>query len=240
MTSKKRIGAVIQARMTSRRFPGKVLYEVSEKPLLGYLIDSLLRCETSFYQTIVATSTDISDDPVVEFCQKAKISYFRGPLQDVAGRFLSICKAYKLDAFVRISGDSPLLDYRIVDRAVQIFHQDQYDLVTNVLKRTFPKGQSVEIVDSQQFERAYCMMQSEDERENVTRYYYTQPERFRIHNFESNGNYGHIQLSVDTPDDMDRFKAIIQKLEHLHWKYTYEDLTLILDEINPLSRKSAC
>src|SRR5438552_13589075 len=109
-----RIGAIIQARMTSSRLPGKVLQPMHGRPMLQYLLDRLSRA-SGVSDVIVATSGDRSDDPIERFCHAAGVKCVRGSLLDVAARFLDVLAAWPLDAFVRVSADSPLLDQRIVD-----------------------------------------------------------------------------------------------------------------------------
>lgn len=222
-----KIGAIVQARMSSFRFPGKVLYEVGGKPMLQYLLESLDHC-TTLEKIIVATSTEDSDNPVAAFCEKAGVPYFRGPLDNVAKRFVETLRVHPLTAFVRLNADSPILDHRLVDRAVDIFFSGRYDLVTNTLKRTFPKGQSVEVVNSIVFKVNYPLMNRQSEREHVTSYFYTHPDRFIIYNFESGKDYSDMQLSVDTSEDMRRFAAIVAKLEKPCWEYTFEDFLTLL------------
>lgn len=217
------VGAIIQARMSSVRYPGKVLHRVNGKPMLEYLLESLSKCE-SVNRVVVATSNNKSDDPVEELCRHIGVDHYRGPLDNVAQRFVEAINVYKFDAFVRLSGDSPLLDYRLVDRAVRIFQSGHFDLVTNTLRRTFPKGQSVEVLDRTVFATTYGKMLAPDEREHVTRYFYTHNEEFAIYNFESEKGYGNLELSVNTPEDMRRFKAIIASMEKSHWEYTFEEL----------------
>jgi spore coat polysaccharide biosynthesis protein SpsF len=103
------IGVIVQARMSSSRLPGKVLREVQGRALLGHLLDGLRQAKGPD-TLLVATSVDPSDDAV-----------WRGPLDDVAARFLGAAEAASLDAAVRICADSPLLDPALVDQAVALF-----------------------------------------------------------------------------------------------------------------------
>lgn len=217
------IGAIIQARMSSFRFPGKVLYDVNGKPLLKYLIESLFQC-SGIDRVVVATSIELSDNPIVEFCQSVGVECYQGPLEDVAGRFAKLLDKYKFDAFLRVSGDSPLLDYRLVSKAVSYFKNGEFDMVTNTLKRTFPKGQSIEIVNRDVFKATYPLMKTRNEKEHVTTYFYLHSERFNIYNFESGEDLGNVQLSVDTTKDMRKFKAIVTSMERPHWQYTFKDI----------------
>lgn len=217
------VGVVVQARMSSTRFPGKVLHEVNGKPLLGYLVESLRRC-TQDVALVLATSDQSSDDPIGQFCAENNIRCIRGPLEDVAWRFKMVVDELSLDAFVRICGDSPLLDYRLVDEAVQMLRQKGGDLVTNVLKRTYPKGQSVEVVNADSFVAAYSKMGSPEEREHVTKFFYTHPDEYDIRSFESDGAFGDESVVVDTVEDMKRFEKLVENMDKPHWGYGWKDL----------------
>jgi len=231
-----KVGAIVQARMNSERLPGKVLHPVRGKPMLEYLLERLDRCE-SLDAVVVATSTDPTDDPVAAFCRQLARQCFRGSLDNVASRFKDVLDTSKLDAFVRISGDSPLLDPKVVDRGVEIFLQSAFDVVTNVFPRSFPKGQSVEVVRSGTFRRAFQKMRDKDELQHVTLFFYRNPQEFAIHSFAADADYSEVHLAVDTMEDMERFSCLLEGMERPHWKYS---LTEILDMCRTLddSRRS--
>jgi len=230
-----KIGGIIQVRMTSKRLPGKVLRSLYGKPMLQYLFESTVHCE-GIEELIVATSTESTDDPIFHFCEAYGVSCKRGPLEDVAGRFAEIVQDLNLGAFVRINGDSPLLDYRLISRAVQNFKKGNYDIATNVLKRTFPKGQSVEVVQASTFLNAYSSMSSAYEREHVTPYFYARQSDFSIYNFESENDYGEIQLSVDSQEDMLQTEQLVAHMEKPHWEYTVEELVALVQELGGNAR----
>ncbi len=230
------LGAIVQARLNSSRFPGKVLHKVKGKPLLQYLLESLAQC-SRLDKVIVATSLEPSDEPVALFCHDLGIACFRGPLDDVARRFLEAAQFNGLDAFVRINGDSPLLDYRLVDKAVSLYLNGKSDVVTNVLRRTYPKGQSVEIIRLNAFKMIYPRLRSDAEREHVTSFFYNHSEEFAIHHFESGKQYGTIQLSVDTPEDMTHFEQIIDSLEKPPWEYSFEDSVRLLRSFSNMGKE---
>jgi spore coat polysaccharide biosynthesis protein SpsF len=155
------------------------LREVDGRPLLGYLLERLRRCR-EIAQTVVATSTDVSDDAVARYCEAQATRLYRGPLEDVLGRFVEVAESLDASALVRVSGDSPLMDPAIVDRAVSLYAAEGADLVTNVQVRSFPKGQSVEVISVDALRRAASQTDDAEDREHVTRYFYRHPEQFRI------------------------------------------------------------
>ena len=218
-------GLIVQARMTSERLPGKVLCNVRGKVLLQYLLESLRHCSVD--DIIVATSELASDNRIAEFCDSFGVSCARGSLEDVAGRFLSIVEEREYGSFVRICADSPLMDYRIVNRAVDVFQAGPFDLVTNTLERTFPIGQSVEVIRSSVFRAEYPSMTLPQDKEHVTAYFYRNSDRFEIHNFESGRDLGNVRLSVDTPEDLERFEFILSAMTREPVEYTFEQCAML-------------
>src|SRR2546428_2643732 len=108
--------------MSSRRLPGKVLRPLAGRPLLTHLLNRLGRCREAS-AVVVATSTDPSDDPVATYCDDFGVRCFRGDLEDTAARLVAAAAWAHFDVLVRVSGDSPLLDPRVVDRAVRIYRR---------------------------------------------------------------------------------------------------------------------
>lgn len=232
-----KIGGIIQARMTSERLPEKVLQNVNGKPMLQYLLERL-SCSQYLSEIVVATSDAPSDNPITKFCLEKGISFFRGPLANVAERFYRLLQKYNCETFVRISGDSPLLDHRLVDFGIKIFLDNNYDIVTNILKRTYPKGQSVEIVKSGVFIETFMKMKKDDDFEHVTKYFYGNKGNYSIYNFESGEDLGHIQLSVDTQKDMDNFRHMVSLMDKPHWEYGYKDIIKIFCKVTENSKGS--
>ena len=185
---------IVQARYNSSRLPGKVLKNLSGKPMLQWTLERLNNCKR-VRRIFVATSEERTDDPIEDFCLSSGWSCFRGNLNDVADRFAQIVHREKIPAFVRISGDSPLMDPEIVDQAIQLYETSECDLVTNILVRTFPKGQSVEVLKADTFLKILPDFDP-SEQEHVTSYYYKHPEKFRMIGFTGGEDAGKCQLSV--------------------------------------------
>ena len=141
---------IIQSRMSSTRLPGKMLMDINGRPLLGRVIDRV-KASKVVTKLIVATSISREDDEIEQFCLNEKIKYYRGDLNNVYKRFKEIVTLEKADSFIRINGDSPLIDPEIIDLAVNNYNNEDCDLLTNIFPRTFPRGQSVEVISSQPF-----------------------------------------------------------------------------------------
>jgi len=200
---------IVQVRLTSSRFPGKVLTQLLGKPMLCWLIERLqLAAEVD--QIIIATSNEAEDDPIEAFSRSVGLNCYRGSLHDVADRLLQVAQQTKVEAFVRVSGDSPLLDPSVVDRAIKLYKHEAADLVTNTFVRTFPKGQSVEVLNTDTFAKVCGRMTGPSDKEHVTPPYYRNPENFHIISFTSGLDAGSIQLSVDTEEDIELAKDLIK------------------------------
>lgn len=206
------IVAVIQARMSSSRLPGKAMRTIQGRSLLGHVVDRVRRCR-SIDGLWIATSINADDDAVASFAQSEGLKLHRGPLDDVAGRLLCAARIAGAQALVRITADSPLVDPAIVDQAVTLFRREQPDLVTNVFPRTFPKGQSVEVIKLSALALAYAEMTTTAEREHVTQWFYTHHDRMLILNFQAPEPRGEMQLGVDTLEDLGRVEAILTRLD---------------------------
>jgi spore coat polysaccharide biosynthesis protein SpsF len=221
--------ALVQARASSARLPGKVLREVAGRPMVAYLLDRL-RQAAGLDEVVLATSDHASDDAVAAVAEKEGCQCYRGPLDDVAGRLLGAARATAADAFVRLSGDSPLLDPRLVSRAVSLYGQRDAEIVSNVLARTYPKGQSVEVVATETLARALPQF-SDADREHVTTYFYRHQDRFRIVGFQRDVSLAHVQMSVDEPEDFHRFERIVASMQRPHWTYGLDEVLALAEPV---------
>lgn len=220
-----KVGAIIQARMSSRRLPNKVLLKVAGKPLLQYLLERLEHCPL-LDDVVVATSDDDSDMPIADFCRTNQISCYRGSLYDVAARFVGALNAFQFDTFVRITGDSPLIDQNQIEKGVRMFLEGDYDLVTNAFPRSFPIGQTIEILDADCFRDTYPRMR-DSELEHITSYYYNHQHEFKIKNHSWNENLSQLQLSVDTHRDLENFTKIVSIMSKPQWEYSLDEILQI-------------
>jgi spore coat polysaccharide biosynthesis protein SpsF len=194
------IALVIQARMSSSRFPEKVLGPLCGIPMLLWTINY---CRKVNLPLFVLTSTDESDDQLISMLEKNDVSYYRGSLENVISRYLSFMKEYDVKKVVRISGDSPLINPDVI---LKVIAQDQEiadaDLTTNVFPRSFPKGQSVEVIPRKSLELLRDRSLSESDVEHVTPYFYANYKEFKINNLSNTEDLSSINLSVDTKEDL--------------------------------------
>ena len=208
--------------MNSSRFPNKVLKKINSKPLIEYLIDQVTFKNIDM-PIIVATSVKKTDQEIVDYCMHKNLEYYRGDLVNVASRFYNIIKIYNLDFFVRVCADSPLLDGNLIKKAVA-YADKNIDIITNIMPRSYPKGQSVEVVNCKTFLSYYEKLSDEEDFEHVTKYFYKNPEFFNIVNLKNDKDCSSVNLAVDTKQDFQKVAKIICKLEKKHYKYSYWEI----------------
>ncbi|MBC8506412.1 MAG: glycosyltransferase family protein [Anaerolineales bacterium] len=182
--------AIIQARMSASRLPSKVLLDIAGRPMLQWVVERTRKART-ISQVVVATTTDPSDDTVVDFCRSQNIAYSRGSIHDVLDRYYQAAKEFKADVVVRITADCPFIDPELLDQAVcglftspsEVIDSDHcplttvhWDFVTNRLPkpwwRSYPIGLDTEVFTFVALEQAWQQAKELHQREHVTPYFY--------------------------------------------------------------------
>lgn len=219
------IGLILLCRYNSSRLPGKILEEVGGKTVLERLYERLLQTRGP-EEIVVATSEERSDDRIADFCQERDIRYFRGDLQDVAGRFLECAQAAGFDFAGRINGDNLFADIPTIQRAIRLAGTESFDLVTNVPGRTFPVGMSVEIVRTAFFKEVMASVEEARLREHVTLHLYENDELGRRYIIRCAGLSGAkgAHFAIDKPEDLERARALVGRMNRAHIYYHLPDL----------------
>ena len=211
---------IVQARTSSKRFKNKILYSFYGKPLIQHVIEKIKKSKK--VEIIVSTSTNKEDDKLVKFLQDKKIKYYRGSLNNVAKRLYETAILEKKDFFLRISGDSPLIDFQLINKIIDIFKKNKnFDLVTNIFPRTFPSGQSVEIIKTKTLGNNLKFFSKLD-KEHVTRYFYKNYSKFKIKNFINKKQTYIKKQSIDTPKELKVLLKFLTKKKFLNYSYLNE------------------
>tara|TARA_X000000950_G_scaffold288388_1_gene404911 strand:- start:55642 stop:56310 length:669 start_codon:yes stop_codon:yes gene_type:complete len=205
----------VQARLSSKRLPGKVLKKIGRKKLLDLLIERLEKTSLSEH-IFLLTSNRPSDDLIENYCIRNKIKYFRGDLNNVFGRYKNFLENFKYDAIVRISADSPLIEPKLIEDMIEIFKNNKKDIVTNVFPKSFPNGQSVEIISSHIFRSVKSENLKKDEKEHVTKHFYKNFLKYNILNFKCPYKHKYPKLTIDTIDDFIKLEIFIKKKHNLN------------------------
>ena len=196
--------AIIQARSNSKRFKNKVLFPIYGKPMIEHVVNRVAK-SNKIKKIIVSSSVNKSDDNLIKYLKSKKISYYRGSLQNVALRLYKTAEKYESDFFLRVNGDSPLIDFQLIDKIINTHNKakKKFDIITNVFPRSFPKGQSVEIIKTSILKK-YLKKFNALEKEHVTMFFYSNSKNFKIKNFTLKAKNKMMNLAVDTKMDLKR------------------------------------
>jgi len=202
-----KIPIFIQARMNSSRLPGKMLMIMKNgKTLLETVVARCQTCQLSD-RVIVLTSNEPSDCEIANICRQNQVDVFRGSLENVYERYTDAIVKYGVEAFVRICGDSPLISHRLIDYSIDAFKSENADIVSNINVRTFPSGQSVEVISSQIFTSKQHLKSKNFSNEHVTQGLYDIPGRF--FSVETIHSSPLSKISIDTKEEFDSINSLI-------------------------------
>jgi spore coat polysaccharide biosynthesis protein SpsF len=203
--------AIVQARMSSTRLPGKTLADVGGEPMLALLLRRLGSARR-ISGIVVATSTEVLDDQIARLASSIGVAVSRGPSQDVLARYL-LAIGDRDDPIVRITGDCPLVDPGIVDETVERFLSvPGCAYASNIEPRTFPDGLDVEVFDAAALRTVAREPLDTYDREHVTSAIRAQPERFRQAAIVASCNLGELRWTVDEPEDLEFIRMLLRRL----------------------------
>jgi spore coat polysaccharide biosynthesis protein SpsF len=234
--------------MSSSRLPGKILADIAGQPMLQRVFIRTSRAATVI-ETIFATTTDPSDDPVAEYCDFSGIPFTRGNLYDVLDRYYQAAKQAEADYVVRITADCPVIDPALIDDVVSTLLDGEYDFVCNRLPppyhRTYPIGLDIEACSFKVLEQAWEKAKEPQQREHVMPYFYEgvelitenrslqtgiSPRGYNIALLQHTTDFGDYRWTVDTPEDLEFMRQVYSRFDgrdDFTWK---EVLDLVHDE----------
>ena len=217
--------AVLQARMSSTRLPGKVLRDLAGAPMLARQVERLRRARR-IDRLVVATSEQPEDDAVADLTRALGLGVHRGPLHDVLARFVGALDAFgPADHVVRLTGDCPLADPEVIDRLIALHLAQGSDYANNTGEsRTFAHGLDAEIVTAEVLRTAGAEAADPYEREHVTPFIYRRPERFRLAVLRNDTDEGDARWTVDTPEDFAFVEAVYEALHASTPDFTSADV----------------
>ena len=202
--------AIIQARMSSKRLPGKVLLPLAGVPALNHVVSRIQSCKT-INKVVVATSADPSDDVIETYCKEENFDFYRGSLLDVLDRYYQCAKSENASAIVRITADCPVIDPVVVDAVVTGFLAGRYDYYS--LTNEFPDGLDCEVISFSALEKAWKDAKLPSEREHVCPYIHTSHKsEFKTGGLELFTGLQHMRWTLDEPNDYELLKKIYDSL----------------------------
>ncbi len=234
MTQKLNIVTVVQARMSSTRYPYKVMMDLAGKPLLFRLLERIF-ASPSAGKVVVATTTDPADDYISDFCHKENISFYRGDSMDLLDRHYKTALCYNADVVVKIPSDCPLIDPGIISRVINYF-VDNYgslDYVSNLHPPTYPDGNDVEVMTFPALKTAWLNAEKNFEREHTTPYFWENSQLFRIGNvkWETGLDYSmQHRWTIDYEEDYFFIKTVYEELYPKNKLFNMHDILSLLEQ----------
>lgn len=226
--------AVLQARVSSSRLPGKVLKPILGVPMILRQIERLRRSRR-IERLVLATSIDPSDDPLVEVATKAGLEVSRGSLDDVLDRFVQAALPYRPDWVVRLTGDCPLADPDVIDQVIAATLAAAVDYGSNTLEPTYPDGLDVEVIRYAVLQTLAGEPRTTAEHEHVTLSVYRQPERFRLYSIKQVPDLSALRWTVDEPQDFALVERIYRELYPANPAFATADILALLDRTPELA-----
>ena len=225
------ITAIIQARMSSTRLPGKIMTVFSGNTLLGHIIE---RISHSKYisRIIVATTENPADDELVKWLEMKAIEYFRGNESDVLNRYFEAAKIAGVSHIARITSDDPFKDPQVIDEVARLYFDESLDFAYNNKPPTFAEGLDTEIFSFQALSRAESNARDPFEREHVTQHFYRNAEKFKQKNLKSDLDFSHLRWTIDTEQDLLMTKLVYENLYKTGQIFLAKDILKLIEK-NP-------
>lgn len=221
--------AILQARVSSSRLPGKVL-----KPLLGVpmLLRQLERLKKSrkIDRLLVATSTEPSDDPIEKLCEENGIACYRGSLNDVLDRFYQAARGFDPEHVVRLTADCPLTDAKLIDDVIGFYLDGDFDYASNAIQATYPDGLDMEVFRFSCLEQAWREAALPSQREHVTPFIHQQPLLFKIGHYKNSSDLSHLRWTVDEPKDFELVTMVYEALYSKNPDFSTQEIMQLLDK----------
>jgi len=216
--------AILQARMSSSRLPGKVLKLINGKPMIYWQINRILRA-TKISKIVVATSTDISDDQLVNYLKFLNIPFTRGSLKNVKERFDEVLRNFPSDIFVRLTADCPLVMPKLIDQMITYFNDNsELDYLSNTIVPTFPDGLDIEIVQTRAFLSLNQTRLSQIEQEHVTYGLYARQGKFNVMNYNYEKDLSEMRWTVDYEQDLAFIRRVYDNFKGNEFDFSLEDV----------------
>ena len=228
--------AVVQARVSSSRLPGKVLKPLAGKPMIVRQLERI-KASQHIDKIILATSEDPSDSELVEVCRQIDgVESFRGSLNDVLDRFYRAVQPHGPKYVVRLTGDCPLIDPEIVDHLISFFLSSGVDYASNTLRPTFPDGLDAEVFKFSILEEAWKNAKLPSHREHVTPYLYAPENGFKLACYEADSDFSHLRWTVDEQLDYQLVSEIFKSLYPQKPLFHFRDVLEFLETRPELSK----
>ncbi len=214
-----KVVSTIEVRMGSTRFPGKVLRHIGVESVLEWTMKRL-RLVKKIDDIIVATTTNVSDDPIVDLCRQENIPYYRGSEEDVLERVANAARMMNADVIVQAGADCPFYDPDIIDQMIEIFLNGNYHYVCNDFEEGYPMGVNIHVLSAETLYELEQLATLQKDRENVVTYIWDHPHNYRIYNLTPPPELRRpdIRLTVDYSEDLVFLNELLKGIGDVSFK----------------------
>lgn len=211
---KPKVGVIIQARMTSNRFPGKSMAILHGKPVIQWTMERAKRIRVSAKGekplVVLAVPDTDESEPMLVLADKLKVENFCGAEFNVLERYYSTARYFRFDYVIRITGDCPFIDPRVCSEVIQLLIWRKLDYASNCFpERTYPKGLDCEAFTFDALEACQFSAESPYDMEHVTPWL-QRTEGIKRACVKQKIDYSHKNWCVDYPEDIKRLEQEIK------------------------------
>jgi len=224
----------IQARMGSKRFPGKILKKINNKTLIEILLERLQNVN-KIDKILLITGNSEKNEQLVSEAKRLDLEYFCGNENNILDRFYQASKKFNSDNIIRITGDNPLVDYEILNQGLDIFLENKFDILSNNRIRTYPLGLNFEIFTKNALERSWNENFAKFKNEEEFFKTFISPTKYMLESVNFNNydlinetDYSSIRLTIDYPEDLEVVTKIFESLYSKNKNFTLPEIIQFL------------
>lgn len=223
-------GIIMQARMGSTRFPGKILKKIFDKTLLQHQVERLQRSKKSD-NIVVATTTEPEDIKVENLCEILNIDCYRGSTHDVMERFIKAAEDYGINTIIRVCGDTPLIDAQVVDALIEKYEEEQFDYIYASHRKGWIYGAAAQLFPLSTLKKASTHKLESYHKEHVVPFLHEHPEIFSTYALIAPPelNRPDYYLALDYPEDFELITQIFNKIYPQKSEFRIQDVIEYLD-----------
>jgi spore coat polysaccharide biosynthesis protein SpsF len=213
LCKKVKYGIIIQARMGSKRFPGKILKKIGTKSILDFIL-YFFRNNSSLFikEYVVATSVLKRDKKIIDWCKINKINYFCESEKNVLSRYFYCAKKYNIQNIIRLTADNPFVDFAELNKMIKIIEKKKYDYISN--QSFLPKGMGCEIITFEALKKSFNKAKKLNQKEHINEYILENKKEFKIKILKNNKKkmFSKLNFSIDTVHDYNYCSLIINNI----------------------------
>ena len=231
---------IIQARTGSSRFPEKILHKIDNRPVIEYLVDSLLK-KFNNKNIVIATTKLYRDNQIIKILKKKNIRFFRGSENNVLNRYLNCAKKFNIKNIIHITSDCPLVDVNLICKMKKIFASKKLDYLANTYppsKSKYPDGTDIEIYKYQSLLKVSKFSRLEEDKEHVTNFFWKNPKIFKTMIIKKKNNISNYKYSLDYKNELVLIKKILKIIKFKKIYPSSDEITKIIRNTKELKKIS--